>query len=400
MKTDFDFVIAGAGIVGLSISLALHEIDPKLRILIVEKESSLGMHASGRNSGVLHAGFYYSPDSLKAQFCRDGNRALRSLISRYDIPIREIGKVVVARTPADAEALKQLEIRGKANGVDISLLEAGDLKYYEPLASTQKLFLWSPTTAVSDPKLILSAMAEDAVNRGISIRLGTPLTVDRDVLSIGGDTIRCSHFINAVGASSDRIAQQFGFAKNFTMIPFMGLYRETSGKSIPIKTLVYPTPHPINPFLGVHLTITISGKVKIGPTAIPLLGREQYSLLRLPPYLDVIDSVRGGYALAKGKAHSLSRMISSEIPKFVLANLIRDAATLVPATSKVDKWERREPGIRAQLVNLDTGELEQDFKILGDSKSTHVLNVVSPGWTSAIPFGRYIAEEAFKKFSN
>jgi L-2-hydroxyglutarate oxidase LhgO len=400
MKTDFDFVIAGAGIVGLSISLALNEIDPKLRILVVEKERSLGNHASGRNSGVLHAGFYYSPDSLKAQFCRDGNQALRSLVSRYDIPIRAVGKVVVARTPAEVETLKRLESRGKSNGVDVSLFEAPDLKYYEPLASTKDLFLWSPTTAVSDPKLILDAMADDALRRGIDITMGAPLKVDNDVLSIGGNVIRYSHFINAVGAGSDRIAQQFGFAMNFTMIPFMGLYRETAGIAIPIKTLVYPTPHPINPFLGVHLTITISGKVKIGPTAIPLLGREQYSLLKFPPYADVIDSVRGGYALAKGKAHSLRRMISSEIPKVVLANLIRDAATLVPVTSMVAKWERREPGIRAQLVNLDSGELEQDFKILGDSKSTHVLNVVSPGWTSAIPFGRHIAEEAFKKFSN
>ena len=400
MRKDFDFIIAGAGIIGFSISRALLDIDPNLRILVVEKENSLGAHASGRNSGVLHAGFYYSPDSLKAQFCRDGNRELRKLISRHNIPIREVGKVVVARSETDAETLKQLEIRGMSNGVEVSLLEAKELTRYEPLATTTDLFLWSPTTAVSNPRLILSAMAEEAQSRGITIQYGAPLVVKNGALSLAGIPLSCSHFINAVGAGSDRIAHQFGFAQEYTMLPFMGLYRETDHNSIPIKTLVYPTPHPVNPFLGVHLTITIGGKVKIGPTAIPLLGREQYSLLDVPSYADVFDSFRGAYSLAKGKAHSLSRLIALEFPKFALANLIKDAATLVPTTANISKWKRKEPGIRAQLVNLETGELEQDFKILGDASSTHVLNVVSPGWTSAIPFGKHIAEEAYGKFAS
>ena len=400
MRTDFDFIIAGAGIIGISTSLALLDLDPTLRILIAEKEQTLGAHASGRNSGVLHAGFYYSPDSLKAQFCRDGNYRLRELISRYNIPIREIGKVVVARSNEDVEALKQLETRGITNGVKVSLLGADELNRYEPLATTKDVFLWSPTTAVSDPRLILNAMAEDARTRGVIIRLGAPIKYENGAIQIEGETLKCSHFINCVGAGSDRIAQQFGFAEDYTMLPFMGLYRETSHDSIPINTLVYPAPHPINPFLGVHLTITISGKVKIGPTAIPLLGREQYSLTKIPSFSDISDSLRGGYSLAKGKAHNLSRMISLEFPKFILANLVRDAATLVPMVSTVPSWKRREPGIRAQLVNLKSGELEQDFKIFGDSKSTHVLNVVSPGWTSAIPFGKHIADEAFRKFSS
>jgi L-2-hydroxyglutarate oxidase LhgO len=400
MRTDFDFIIAGAGIIGISTSLALLDLDPALKILIAEKEQTLGAHASGRNSGVLHAGFYYSPDSLKAQFCRDGNYQLRKLISRYNIPIRDIGKVVVARSAEDVEALKQLETRGISNGVKVSLLNADELSRYEPLATTKDVFLWSPTTAVSDPKLILNAMAEDARARGVIIRLGAPIKFENGAIQIEGETLKYSHFINAVGAGSDRIAHQFGFANDYTMLPFMGLYRETSHDSIPISTLVYPAPHPINPFLGVHLTVTISGKVKIGPTAIPLLGREQYSLTKIPSFSDISDSLRGGYSLAKGKAHNLSRMISLEFPKFILANLVRDAATLVPMVSTVSRWKRREPGIRAQLVNLKSGELEQDFKIFGDSKSTHVLNVVSPGWTSAIPFGKHIADEAFRKFSS
>ncbi len=398
MRTDFDFVIAGAGIIGISTALALLDLDPTLKIMVAEKENVLGVHASGRNSGVLHAGFYYSPDSLKAQFCRDGNFELRKLISRYNIPIREIGKVVVARSHEDIEALTRLENRGVVNGVNVSLLDAKELKHYEPLAKTKEVFLWSPTTAVSDPRLILDAMAEDARTRGIAIWLGASITVDKGALQIEGNAIKYRHFINTVGAGSDRVAQQFGFANDYTMLPFMGLYRETAHESIPINTLVYPAPHPINPFLGVHLTMTISGKVKIGPTAIPLLGREQYSLAAIPSITDISDSLRGAYSLARGKAHNLTKMISLEFPKFILANLVRDAATLVPSVSTVSKWKRREPGIRAQLVNLKSGELEQDFKIFGDSKSTHVLNVVSPGWTSAIPFGRYIAEEAFRRF--
>jgi L-2-hydroxyglutarate oxidase LhgO len=177
------------------------------------------------------------------------------------------------------------------------------------------------------------------------------------------------------------------------MIPFMGQYRTIPQNKLPLKTLVYPVPHPINPFLGVHLTLTTDGFVKIGPTALPILGREQYSVLSGWSLSDIAESLSGARSIAAGKSHSILEILRSELPNLRLDGLKREGGKLVPQVSQIKNWSRKTPGIRAQLVHLPTGTLEQDFKIVSYKNSIHVLNAVSPGWTSAIPFGHYIVSQ-------
>ena len=389
-----DVTIIGAGVIGLSIGSALLESNPNLRVLVVEKESNLGFHASGRNSGVMHAGFYYSPESLKAKFCRDGNRELRKLCLRNNIPILETGKVVVTQNQEEESRLETLFERGVENGVELEMHEAAKLTSFEPQAITLNRFLWSPTTAVSDPHAVLIAMAKEFESRGGKIEYGhnVSLSESGNEIHINVSDYEARFYVNASGAQSDRISRAVGVGLDYAMLPFMGVYRATSNDVFGLKTLVYPVPHPINPFLGVHFTLTTDGKVKIGPTAIPISGREQYTLATGWSVSDIYQALKGAKSLVLGDSHDVLKIVRSEWPKIIQKEIVKQASQLVPNASNLENWQKKPPGIRSQLVHLPTGKLEQDFKIITKLNSLHVLNAVSPGWTSSIPFGRYIAD--------
>jgi L-2-hydroxyglutarate oxidase len=392
-----DVLIIGGGIIGLSIGIALLESKPSLRVIIAEKEKSLGLHASGRNSGVLHAGFYYSPDSLKAKFCKDGNKELRKVAKKHGIEVRDVGKVVVARNEDENNRIDTLFERGIKNGVDIELRSADQLKLFEPLAVTHERFLWSPSTGVSDPKAINQALMNDFVSLGGKIDFGTELTLilRNSEIHDGSHQYDAKYFINSAGAQSDRIARKIGVGLEYAMLPFMGVYRATEEKNLPLNRLVYPVPHPINPFLGVHFTLTVDRKVKIGPTAIPILGREQYSFTEGWSASDIGQAYKGVKSLTRGDSHGLRAILKTEWPKIIQSRLVKESTELVPTAKSVRNWLRKPPGIRAQLVHLPSGKLEQDFVVRSFVNSTHILNAVSPGWTSAIPFGRWIVAELY-----
>ena len=392
-----DVLIIGGGIIGLSIGIALLESKPSLRVIIAEKEKSLGLHASGRNSGVLHAGFYYSPDSLKAKFCKDGNKELRKVAKKHGIEVRDVGKVVVARNEDENNRIDTLFERGIKNGVDIELRSSDQLKLFEPLAVTHERFLWSPSTGVSDPKAINQALMNDFVSLGGKIDFGTELTLilRNSEIHDGSHQYDAKYFINSAGAQSDRIARKIGVGLEYAMLPFMGVYRATEEKNLPLNRLVYPVPHPINPFLGVHFTLTVDRKVKIGPTAIPILGREQYSFTEGWSASDIGQAYKGVKSLTRGDSHGLRAILKTEWPKIIQSRLVKESTELVPTAKSVRNWLRKPPGIRAQLVHLPSGKLEQDFVVRSFVNSTHILNAVSPGWTSAIPFGRWIVAELY-----
>lgn len=390
---DTDVLIIGAGIIGLSIGIAILESRPSTIVRIVEKEPAPGLHASGRNSGVLHAGFYYSPDSLKAKFCREGNLELRRLCSENNIPLQETGKVVVARNQEEDFRLDLLFSRGISNGVNLELLDESKLSKLEPLAKTHNRFLWSPNTAISDPSAVSNAMVAKFESLGGKISTDSDVTLSARGGEIFVEGFEARHIVNAAGAQSDRLARRLGLAKEYAMVPFMGVYRAISTQSFPIKRLVYPVPHPVNPFLGVHFTLTLDGKVKIGPTAIPIFGREQYSLLTGWSLPDMGQALIATAALVRGNFHDFGDILKSELPKLREKSLVSESATLVPDALNVRGWQKKPPGIRSQLVNIKTGKLEQDFIVESFHNSVHVLNAVSPGWTSSLPFGRWIAEE-------
>jgi len=386
-----DVLIIGAGIVGLSVGIALLQARPSLKILIIDKEAGPGQHASGRNSGVLHAGFYYSPDSLKAKFCREGNAELRKLCIENDIPVLECGKVVVARNAEEDARLELLFSRGITNGVELELQDAANLEKHEPLARTHGRYLWSPKTAISDPKAVTTAMVKRFESLGGRISYSSKVQISESSGEVSVKGFEAKFVINSAGAQSDRLARGLGMAKDYAMVPFMGTYRSVEAKKLPLKRLVYPVPHPINPFLGVHFTLTLDGKVKIGPTAIPILGREQYHLTSGWSLSDIAQALLATNALIRGSAHSFSDILKSELPKLKQASLVKESAILVPSARHMKEWKKKPPGIRSQLVNLKTGKLEQDFIVENYQNSTHILNAVSPGWTSALPFGKWIA---------
>jgi L-2-hydroxyglutarate oxidase LhgO len=397
-KECCDIAIIGAGVMGLATGIALLKERPRLKIVIADKENEIAKHASGRNSGVLHAGFYYSPDSLKARFCRDGNRAIKQLAGKYGIPVKEVGKVVVARNLDESNRLETLFERGIKNGVELELLEQSRLPEFEPLAVTHERFLWSPSTAISDSKAIVKAMQDEFLRLGGKIDFGKKLKLKISNNEIFDDSgyFGAHHYVNAAGAQADRISRSIGVGNEYAMLPFMGVYRATEVKNLPLRRLVYPVPHPINPFLGVHFTLTVDDKVKIGPTAIPIAGREQYSPLEGWSGMDVAQAIRGMISLIRGDAHDFGAILKSEIPKFLESTLVNESTGLVPNASSVSTWHKKPPGIRAQLVHLPTGRLEQDFVVRSHLNSTHILNAVSPGWTSAIPFGAHVASQVIE----
>jgi len=399
VKKKCDVLILGAGVIGLAIGIALLQARPKNKVIIAEKEKNLGFHASGRNSGVLHAGFYYSPDSLKAKFCRDGNRELRLLAKKYSIPIRDVGKVVVTRNSGELTQLDTLFRRGIANGVELELRDARDLTSIEPLAVTREKFIWSPTTGVSDSISIIGAMREEFISLGgeIQFRSNVKLVFQHGSVRDSLGEYEAGHIINASGAQADKVSRLLGVGVEYAMLPFMGVYRSTEVANLPLQRLVYPVPHPINPFLGVHFTLTCNDKVKIGPTAIPIAGREQYSLWRGWSTSDIGQAAKGMASLIRGEEHDFGAMVKAEWPKMIQSMLVKASKELVPRSGEVSKWARNPPGIRAQLVHLPTGKLEQDFVIRDFANTTHILNAVSPGWTSALPFGRFIAKRVLEK---
>ena len=392
MNQKSKIAIAGGGILGISVGISLLSQNPKLNVVVLEKESGLGFHASGRNSGVLHAGFYYSPDSLKAKFCKEGNARLLHYIKKYEVPYKNVGKVVIAKSDSESKILEKLYQRGITNGVTLDILDKSELVKIEPLAKTSRDFLWSPTTGISDPQLMLKALAREFESLGGRIEFNSTITFN-EVLQVNGVAFHCDHLINAAGVHSLELAKQMGFGSKYRVMPFLGTYRKVNHDKLPLQRLVYPVPHPVNPFLGVHFTLTIDGQVKIGPTAIPILGKEQYTVSSGFTIKDFRVFTENVYSIARGTKHKLTSIALSEYPNLLERTLVHRASLLVPDANRTKGWEKKQPGIRAQLLNIESGELVQDFIYEGDLKSTHILNAVSPGWTAALPFADFITSK-------
>jgi L-2-hydroxyglutarate oxidase LhgO len=246
----------------------------------------------------------------------------------------------------------------------------------------------------------IEAMRAEAEREGIRFLLGTSFESLRERgFETSEGRLTPGYIINAAGLHADTIARQYGFSQHDRIVPFKGLYLYGAEKAPGFRTNIYPVPDLRNPFLGVHFTLTIDHKVKIGPTAIPIAGREQYSLLEGWSAADIGQAIKGVLSLVKGEAHDFGTILKSEWPKMIQAKLVKESSILVPDAISVKTWNRKPPGIRAQLVHLPSGKLEQDFVVRGLENSTHVLNAVSPGWTSSLPFGRWVAAQVSKILS-
>jgi (S)-2-hydroxyglutarate dehydrogenase len=393
---NYDYVIIGAGIIGISLGIELLTQKPTKKILIIDKETRPGVHASGRNSGVLHAGFYYSPDSLKAKFCKQGNLELKKFCNTNNLEVKETGKVVVCQDKNDVTRLMNLYERGIANGVEIELLESKELSRIEPAAQTVDKFIWSPTTAVGNPKEIIKKLAEKFTKMGGLFRFNSRVKLinkSNEVLIEGdGYILSATSIINSAGAYASELAKQVGVGHEYVCLPFLGAYRKSEFVAGNPKRLVYPVPNPINPFLGVHTTNTLFDEIKIGPTAFPVIGKEQYKFLDGFNAKELRDFYLATKTLLKSDSVNILGLAKSEGIKLFKRPLIKKAKRLTNALDLNQKWKNYPAGIRAQIVNLDTKVIEMDYIVRSDKNVVHILNAVSPGWTSSIPFSRWIVE--------
>ena len=389
-----DYLVIGAGVVGLAIALELKKRNPDARVLIVEKEEGAGLHASGRNSGVVHAGFYYSPDSLKAQLTVDGNASMKEYCLRNGLKLVTCGKVVVAQDETQVGEIEKLFHRGQANGVQLEVVNESVLRKIEPMAKTTKVALWSPNTAVADPSEVTQQLLVDLRSCGVEILYSNEVVKieEQMVESSGGHKISFGHLINASGLYADRLAKLQGFGSSYSMLPFIGLYLYAPKLRGVLGSHIYPTPDPRNPFLGAHLTRTAADEVKIGPTAIPIVGREQYSFFEKIKLGEVLESLANYPKFLFSKHHDAWSLVRTELPKISAAYLRSRVAPIVQGLDLSQFTKRGRPGIRAQLFDLNQKKLEMDFVVEGNATSTHVLNAVSPGWTTCFSFACYVVD--------
>jgi L-2-hydroxyglutarate oxidase LhgO len=393
-----DVVICGAGILGLTIARELVKTGYR-DIIIFDKEDAPGRHASGRNSGVLHAGIYYDPGTMKARMCLEGNRRMQAYCEERGLPLFKSGKVIVARDEAELPTLDELKRRAEANGGTVEMLDETGLAAIEPNARTVDRALYSPLTAVVDPRAILAAMRDELEHSG-KVRfffdtrfIGPCSGAGRSggVRTSQGD-IGYGLFINAAGAYSDKVAQTFGIAKNLRLLPFKGIYRKLKKPAADsIKGSIYPVPNIKNPFLGVHFTRSVHGDVYVGPTAIPAFGRENYGILR------GIDSEFAAILLRDLHMfieNEKFRGVALEEPrKYFFKHFFTDAEKLVKHIAPNDFISCPKVGIRPQLIDMNTSQMVMDFMVERHENTVHILNSISPAFTSSMYFAELVVRE-------
>ena len=402
-----DVLILGGGMVGLSIAHQLFERDITRRIVILDKEQELGRHSSGRNSGVLHAGIYYKPGSIKAQVCVEGAGRLRAWVEERDLPINPCGKVIV---PPRAELDSQLEIlaeRGKANGATVEFLDSGQLKDLIPEArSASGRALWSPNTAVVKPISVIRRLQKELRQRGVKILQGQNLInarpTHRQLELADGTHLDYGYLFNCTGLQADRVARDFGVGDDYTLLPFKGLYWQLKANCpYQPKTNLYPVPDLNVPFLGVHFTPSADAipVVSIGPTATPALGRENYrGLQAIEPGMAArnFGVLMGQYISNLGGFRRYTHeQAFLALPHF----LLRAAQELIPSVKAEHIELSQKVGIRSQLFNRKTKRLEDDFLCVAGPSSTHVLNAISPAFTASFALADLIIDQALAELN-
>jgi (S)-2-hydroxyglutarate dehydrogenase len=392
-----DILIIGAGIIGLTLARELVKAGQG-DILIIEKEPQPGLHASGRNSGVLHAGIYYAPDSLKAGSCLNGNRLMKEYCREQGLALKESGKVIVARSEEELPVLDELFRRATTNGARVEMIDEQQLALMEPNARTVGRALLSHDTAVVDPKAIMKSLGKELEATG-RVRIlrncrMTELKGSTTAVTTRGEIV-FRRVINAAGAYCDRVAALFGVGKQYRLIPFKGLYRLLRPQTPwTVNGSIYPVPDIRNPFLGVHFTRSVGGDVYLGPTAIPAFGRENYGLF------SGVDSDAFRIALEDAQLFLVNPQFRSvaltEPKKYFPSYFFHDAAKLVKQLSPGDIAPSSKVGIRPQLVNWETKQLVMDFMVLADGDSLHVLNPISPAFTSSMDLAQRLVAEHFR----
>ena len=397
----FDFLVIGGGVIGISIARELKSRNPNSGVCILEKEHQCGLHASSRNSGVLHAGFYYTADSLKARFTKEGNQRLTKYCEVKNLALKKCGKLVVAQNESELVWLDELMTRARNNGVPLELITDEESQAIEPRAKTYQKALFSPTTASINPTELVKSLLSDAIQEGVQLKTNTQYIhrVGKSSIKTSNGIFEAKYIINAAGLYADKIGRDFNFSKDHRILPFKGLYLYSNEPLGALNTHIYPVPDLSNPFLGVHFTITSDDKIKIGPTAIPAFWREQYqgwSNFNMPELTEIILRQAG---LFLSSNFDFKALAFRELKKYSKPLLVSLATKLAKGVDIKHYRQWGLAGIRAQLLNIRKKELEMDFVLEGDKQSMHILNAISPGLTCALPFADYVCDQIEGKIS-
>lgn len=394
----YDYCIVGGGIVGFATALKLQEIDAGARILLLEKETAPGLHQTSHNSGVIHAGIYYAPGSLKAQLCRAGLDATKAFCRDHSVPFDECGKLIVATNSIEEQRADVLYERAVTNDLHLERIGEAELTRREPNV-TGISALFSPETAIVDYGLVCRRMAESVERQGGLVRYG--FKVDRieeaeEYVSIGGgaESHRAKQLIVCGGLQADRLARLAGLDVDFHIVPFRGEYFQLPPeKNAIVKHLIYPAPDPSLPFLGIHLTRMIDGSVTVGPNAVIGFSREGYPKLSIS-LRDTLDFslFPGFWKLVYKYRHHAAHELAGSLSK---RRYVNECRKYCPQLTTNDLLPYR-AGIRAQVVTA-SGEAVHDFLFKQTDRMLHVCNAPSPAATSALPIGEMIAEKCLEK---
>ena len=390
----YDYLIIGGGIVGLSTAWQLQQRKPDSSILVLEKENELALHQTGRNSGVIHAGIYYTPGSLKAKFCKVGIEATLEFCREHQIPVEQCGKLIVASNDDEHERMLELYERAKQNDLDVELIDAAELSRREPnIVGTGAIFL--RTTGIADYATIAREFAKKFEQLGGEIQLNSAVTDLQEsseavtATLADGQQIAARYLIACGGLMADRLAMMQGIDIDFQVIPYRGEYYQLPpGKNDIVKHLIYPVPNPDLPFLGIHLTRMIDGSVTVGPNALQGWKREGYGRININ-LRDIFAMIRfPGFwrALRKNFRIGLRETWNSVWKRGYLKQIHK----YCPSITLGDLLPYR-TGVRAMAVKKD-GTLVDDFLLVESPRSLHVCNAPSPAATSAIPIGAHICD--------
>lgn len=399
MVTQFDMALVGGGIVGVSTALAVKTRYPRARVVLIEKEAGFAAHQTGHNSGVIHAGVYYQPGSLKADFCKRGAKATLEFCKTHHIPFRQCGKLLVATNSLELDRMDLLEKRCTQNQILTQPINQRQLKKMEP-----RIFglgaLKVPATGITDYVKITAKMADLFKAAGGTIKTGLAVTRiqesrDQVTLDTGTQKIQARYLIACAGLMADRLARMMEIDIDFRIIPFRGeYYRLPHRLSQIVSHLIYPIPDPNLPFLGVHLTPMVDGNITVGPNAVLGFKREGYGKLNLDP-TDIIEMI-GFPGFWKLMGQHLESGLGEWMDSVYKAGYLRRIQKYCPRLELKDLLPYP-AGIRAQAVQKN-GTLVHDFLFAESPRSLHVCNAPSPAATSAIPIGEYLCDRAQKKF--
>ncbi len=388
-----DQLIIGAGIVGLAVARELRKRLPQSKILILEKEDGPGRHASGRNSGVLHSGIYYPPQSLKAKVCKEGARRMAAFCEERKLPLRKGGKIIIATKAEELAPLQALMENARANQIRAELLDEDQIRKIEPHAKPYKQGIYLPEVSVIDGLAVLNELVRELKETGIEICFGEAVkSIDPKAREV--KTLRnrygYGHLFNCAGAYADRMAKFFGLADGYALVPFKGTYCDLRPERAHlVNSNIYPVPDPQVPFLGVHFTRSVDGQVHAGPTAIPALGRENYGIFEGLNFAET-PAILGTFSGMFFASEKFRRLAFREWSNYWKPHFVAEAKKLIPEIKSEDLVASPKVGIRPQLVDLKTNSLVMDYVMEKTADSTHVLNAISPAFTSAFSFAEVL----------